>query len=93
MLTQAEFLAQVEAYIARRADITATALGREAVKDPSFVFDLRRGRSPSLAIVERVLRFMDENPPSSSQAAPNGAENMRSPDEPSKGNGTRVFPT
>lgn len=68
MFTQADFLARVEAYIAHRQDLTATALGREAVKDPNFVFDLRRGRSPSLAIVERVLRFMDQHPAADANA-------------------------
>lgn len=62
MITQAEFLERVEAYIAQRKDLTATGLGREAVRDPNFVFDLRRGRSPSLSVVERVLRFMAEHP-------------------------------
>lgn len=63
MLTQAQFVVDVESYLARRPDLTATAFGRTAVNDPNFVFDLRRGRSPSLAIVERVLVFMRDHPP------------------------------
>lgn len=61
MLTQAQFVASVEKYLAD-SDTTPTTFGKAVAGDPNFVFDLRRGRSPSLATVERVLRFIAENP-------------------------------
>lgn len=36
-----------------------TRFGRESVGDPRFVFDLREGREPRRATVERVLRYLD----------------------------------
>lgn len=57
MFTQQDFLDQIEAYIAAQG-LTPTAFGEKVVKDPNFVFELRKGRSPSLAIVERVQVYM-----------------------------------
>lgn len=39
-----------------------TKFGRLAVHDPRLVSDLRRGREPSTAMVERCERFMAEYP-------------------------------
>jgi hypothetical protein len=41
-----------------KAGITATAFGRAAVNDPSFVFTLRQGRSPREVTIERVQNFI-----------------------------------
>lgn len=38
--------------------MSATAFGREAVRDPNFVSDLRKGRAPSITMVDRVRGFM-----------------------------------
>ena len=58
MMTLTEqFLATVEAYL-RHTGTKPTEFGREAVGDPSLVLGLRRGRSPRLATVDRVLAFM-----------------------------------
>jgi hypothetical protein len=57
MLTHREFLAAIDAFLARTG-MSPSALGRAAVDDPSFVLDVRRGRSPQLALVERVDNFM-----------------------------------
>ena len=66
MQTQHEFLAAIEAHLAKTG-MTATAFGRAAARDPGFVFELRRGRSPSLATAERVMSFINgagqEQPP------------------------------
>jgi hypothetical protein len=35
-----------------------TRFGREAVGDPRFVFDLRSGREPRRATVEKVERYI-----------------------------------
>jgi len=57
MMTKAEFLAAVEdAVLARK--MTATSFGRAAVGDPTFVFELRRGRSCGLDTINRVLAFI-----------------------------------
>ncbi len=42
------FLAEIEAYLASTGT-DATAFGKQALGDPSFVFDLRKGRSPQRA--------------------------------------------
>lgn len=37
----------------------AARFGREAMKDPRFVFDLRNGREPRARTVERVLAYLE----------------------------------
>ncbi|HEX8642998.1 MAG TPA: hypothetical protein VF702_03695 [Allosphingosinicella sp.] len=39
--------------------LTPTRLGREALSDPCFVHDLRRGRRPRPETVARVLAWLD----------------------------------
>ena len=51
-------LREVEKFL-RRSDIAPTRFGREAVGDPRFVFDLRRGRDPRPRTVARVKAFLD----------------------------------
>lgn len=51
-------LREVEKFL-RRSDIAPTRFGREAVGDPRFVFDLRRGRDPRPRTVERVRAFLE----------------------------------
>ncbi len=36
----------------------ASLFGRKALKDPNFVFDLRKGRCPNLRTIQRVREFM-----------------------------------
>jgi 2,4-dienoyl-CoA reductase-like NADH-dependent reductase (Old Yellow Enzyme family) len=36
-----------------------TRFGREAVRDPKFVFDLREGREPRSATVKRVTAYLE----------------------------------
>jgi len=57
MLTRESFLSEVEAFLTR-ANMNATAFGRLAVGDPSFIPDLRAGRAPNLRVVERVHEFI-----------------------------------
>lgn len=57
MTTIRSFLSEIERFLAE-SGMSATAFGRAALKDPNFVFDLREGRIPNLAIVERVQTFM-----------------------------------
>lgn len=51
------FLDQIEAFL-ERTEMSPTAFGRLALKDPSFVRDLRDGRMPNLGLVDRVNKFM-----------------------------------
>lgn len=57
MSIAATFLKEVESFL-ERTDFTASSFGKAAVSDPNFVGDLRTGRSPSLALVDRVHDFI-----------------------------------
>jgi len=50
-------LDDVEAFCGRHG-IAASAFGRQAAADPSFVKQLRQGRRPRMAVVNRVRHFM-----------------------------------
>lgn len=50
-------LSVIEKYL-RRTGVPPTRFGREAVGDPRFVDDLRRGREPRAATVSRVLAYL-----------------------------------
>ena len=43
----------------RRTRLTPSEFGERAIGDRKFCGDLRRGRSPTLRTVDRVLAFMD----------------------------------
>jgi hypothetical protein len=51
-------LRRVELYL-RRSGTPATRFGREAMHDPRFVFDLRKGREPRTATARRVAAYLD----------------------------------
>jgi len=51
-------LFEVEKYL-RLSNMPAARFGREAMKDPRFVFDLRRGREPRQRTIERVRAFLE----------------------------------
>lgn len=50
-------LSAIEKYL-RRTNMPPTRFGREAVGDPRFVGDLRRGREPRAATVARVAAYL-----------------------------------
>lgn len=52
-------LREVEKFL-RQSDIPPTRFGREAMRDPRFVFDLRNGRDPRPGTVERVRAYLQE---------------------------------
>jgi hypothetical protein len=52
-------LRRIECYL-RRSGTTPTRFGRNAVRDPSFVFDLRLGRQPRPPVERRVQAYLDE---------------------------------
>ncbi len=51
-------LRRIERYL-RSSGATPTRFGREAVRDPRLVHDLRRGREPGSALVARVSAYLD----------------------------------
>ena len=58
-MTKKEFLASVEAFLAVYK-YRPTRLGVDALRDPQFVFNLRKGRECREATQERVLGFMEQ---------------------------------
>jgi hypothetical protein len=58
-MTEEEFQLLVDGFIARHG-LSPTTFGLWSLNDSRFVFDLRRGRSCSLATVSKVRRFMTE---------------------------------
>ena len=57
MNLQEQFTREVEAFLSQHSFEAAT-FGRKALNDPSFVNDLREGRSPTLKTIEKVRDFM-----------------------------------
>ncbi len=51
-------LREVEKFL-RTQEISAARFGREAMRDPRFVFDLRKGREPRHQTVVRVRAYLE----------------------------------
>jgi hypothetical protein len=51
-------LREIEQFL-RVSDLPPARFGREAMRDPRFVFDLRNGREPRPRTVARVRRFLE----------------------------------
>lgn len=51
-------LRRVEHYL-RRSGTPPTRFGRDAIGDPRFVFDLRKGREPRPATAARVAAYLE----------------------------------
>lgn len=49
----------------RKRNIAASRFGRDAARDPRFVFDLRQGREPRARTQARVLAFIAAGAPES----------------------------
>jgi len=64
------FRERVEAFL-EASGFKPTEFGRQAVGDPSFVLNLRRGRSPTLATADKVLTFITEIEPTLARAGAN----------------------
>lgn len=55
-----QLLAEIDQFCARH-EMNATQFGREALRDPRFVHELRNGRrQPRLDTADRVKRYMGE---------------------------------
>lgn len=59
IITDAELLTQVEAFLARTG-MKHTRFGRETMADGALVQHLRAGRSLSLANANKVVSFMEQ---------------------------------
>ena len=55
-------LRRIERYL-KASGTPPTRFGREAVRDPRLVHDLRRGREPGAAITARVSAYLDARAP------------------------------
>ncbi len=51
-------LRSIERFL-KRTGMAPTAFGREAVRDPRFVFDIRSGREPTDRTRRRIEHFMN----------------------------------
>ncbi len=51
------FLTEIENFLSK-SGIEATSLGKQALGDPSLVFDLRKGRSPSTRTMDKLRAWM-----------------------------------
>ncbi|OJY69763.1 MAG: hypothetical protein BGP16_08460 [Sphingobium sp. 66-54] len=51
-------LSNIESFL-RHTGMPPARFGREAVRDPRFVFDLRKGREPTVRTQRRVEHFMN----------------------------------
>src|SRR5579871_3977225 len=56
------FLGEIEQFLARSATDPST-LGKNALGDPNFVFDLRNGRSPSTRTIDKVRSWISAQAP------------------------------
>lgn len=55
------FREEVEAFLTK-SGMSATRLGKEALGDPRFVFDMRKkGRAPSTRVMDLVVAFMEKH--------------------------------
>jgi sulfate adenylyltransferase subunit 2 len=56
------FLSEIERFL-EAAGLEPTALGKQALGDPNFVFDLRKGRSPSTRTIDKVRGWIAQQAP------------------------------
>lgn len=77
MTTQTtDFVARVERFLSDHG-FKASELGRLAVRDPSFVKDLRCGRSPRLKTVDKVIKFIEHFETRADRKVPGGVLDER----------------
>lgn len=53
-------LEEIEAYLKATGE-TPAGFGKAALKDPSFVLRLRRGRNYTMATYRKVMKFIEES--------------------------------
>lgn len=57
MTLQSDFSDEVEAFLKASA-LSPSRFGRDALGDPGFVAELRRGRCPNLRTIEKARAFI-----------------------------------
>lgn len=57
MSLRSEFLAEVELFL-QTVGMDPTVFGRDAMRDPSFVRELRAGRVPGAVTIDKVRDFI-----------------------------------
>ncbi len=57
--TQDQFLSDIDAFLGE-SGYEPTVLGKQAMGDPNFVFDVRKGRAPSARTMDKVKDWMSE---------------------------------
>lgn len=57
MTLQTDFSDEVEAFL-KASTLPPSRFGRDALGDPGFVAELRRGRCPNLRTIERARAFI-----------------------------------
>ena len=68
--TSGVFLSEIEQFLANSA-IDPSVLGKNALADPNFVFDLREGRSPSAKTMDKVRSWIAAQRPTTVPIASN----------------------
>lgn len=51
-------LRKIESFL-RDTGMAPTRFGRDAVRDPRLVFDMRNGREPSAKMIQKIEHFMN----------------------------------
>lgn len=54
-----ELLTKIDDFLAQ-SGVSAVQLGKEALNDPAFVYDLRAGREPRRATAQKVLEYIEQ---------------------------------
>lgn len=60
MMTQREFVSQVEAFL-KQSGMSARRLGVEVGNDAAMVYKLRRGRQTTLDMAASIFNFMQQH--------------------------------
>lgn len=60
MTLKEQFSGEIEAFLTERG-MSASRFGTLALNDPTFVFEIRKGRTVNVDIVDRVRRFMRDS--------------------------------
>ncbi len=55
-----ELLADIQRFL-QRSGMPPTSFGRDALGDPRFVFDLRKGRQPGAKVSARAYAFIADH--------------------------------
>ena len=56
------FITDIDQFLARHG-LEPSAFGKQALGDPNFIFDLKKGRSPSTRTMDKVRAYMAAQQP------------------------------